>query len=129
MPYGPDAVPVAIASKPDVIAAERFHSMNCYAKYSPGPGLFMLLVGLPGAPKPHAGEDLQAVDALFEWCTRSHTMVCMCGQPLQSGRLCICRLAVPFKSFNCKLQLAGSSFKPSHCMHACACEHTRLIPI
>ena len=53
--------------------------MKCYAKYSPGPGLFMLLVGLPGAPKPHAGEDLQAVDALFEWCTHSHTMVYICA--------------------------------------------------
>ena len=77
----------------------------------------MLLVGLPGAPKPHAGEDLQAVDALFEWCTHSHTMICICGQPLQSGGLCICRLAVPCNSFNCKLQLAGSSFL-AHTLHA-----------
>ncbi len=93
--------------------------MNRYAKYSPGPGLFMLLVGLPGAPKPHAGEDLQPVHALFEWCTRSHTVVFICAQitqPLQTGVLCECTQAVAFNSFNRELQLAGSSHKLSHCM-------------
>ena len=37
-----------------------------YAKYSPGPGLFSLLIGLLGAPKPHAGEDLQAAYLLAQ---------------------------------------------------------------